>query len=129
VKGARVELRHVNEIGPENIERMSLESGASELDIQRKSGKIVESKSTFGYDSNEVESQFRKKLTAMRDDPRVSFDGNTLRVIATKVDDRNMVKTKNQKWENKVESESEWNNANIRSKWLMKELKLRSKIK
>jgi hypothetical protein len=129
VKGALGEVRRVDEIGAENIERMSLESGASELDIQRKSGKIVESKSTFGYDSNEVESQFRKKLTAMRDDPRVSFDGNTLRVIATKVDDRNMVKTKNQKWENKVESESEWNNANIRSKWLMKELKLRSKIK
>ena len=116
VKGALREVRRADEIGAENIERMSLESSAGELDIQTKSGKIVESKSTFGYNEQNVDAELRKKLTAMRDDPRVSFDGNTLRVIATKVDDRNMVKTKIKKWENKVESESEWNNANIQIK-------------
>ena len=72
---------------------MNLEDGPSELDIQTKSGKIVESKSTFGYEPDDVDDEFEKKLTAMRDDLRVSFDGNTLRVIATRVDDENMKKS------------------------------------
>jgi hypothetical protein len=113
VKGALVELRHADEIGAENIERMSLESSASELDIQRKSGEIVESKSTFGYEPDQVDDEFEKKLTAMRDDPRVSFDGNTLRVITTKVGDEDMVKRKIKKWKNNVKSQSKWNNADI----------------
>ena len=113
VKGALVELRHANEIGPENIERMSLESSASELDIQTKSGKIVESKSTFGYNPDNVNEEFKKKLTAMRDDPRVSFDKNTLELRAIKIEDDSIVRDKINKWEERVASSSEWNNADI----------------
>lgn len=108
---------------------MSLESSAGELDVQTKSGKIVESKSTFGYNEQNIDAELRKKLTAMRDDPRVSFDGNTLRVIATKVEDRNMVKTKIKNGKTKSSPSPSGITLISRSKWLTKELKLQSKIK
>jgi hypothetical protein len=113
VKGALREVRRADEIGAENIERMSLESSAGELDIQTKSGKIVESKSTFGYDCDNVNDEFEKKLTAMRDDPRVSLDENTLEFQATKIKDDSIVRDKIDEWEGRVASNSEWNDADI----------------
>jgi len=116
VKGALREVRRADEIGAENIERMSLESSAGELDIQRKSGKIVESKSTFGYTDQEVEREFNNKLSSMREDSRVSLDGNTLEIRATNVGDERLVRSNIQEWEERVASNSEWNNADVNIK-------------
>ena len=113
MKGALREVRRADEIGAENIERMNLEDSPSELDIQTKSGKIVESKSAFGYNERRVDSEFEKKLIAMRDDPKVSLDENTLEFRATKIRDDSIVRNKINEWEEKVASSSEWNNADV----------------
>ena len=92
---------------------MNLEDSPSELDIQMKSGKIVESKSAFGYKPDNVNEEFKKKLTAMRDDPRVSLDKNTLEFRATKIKDDSIIRDRINEWEERVASSSEWNNADI----------------
>ncbi|SFR97794.1 hypothetical protein SAMN05216559_1915 [Halomicrobium zhouii] len=118
VQGALREVRRADEIGSENIRRMSLElkdgkQVKGELDIQLKSGRIIESKSSFGYRRAEVDDQFEKKLTTMRDHPDATFDGNTLEIRASKIGDPDMVEAKITEWETKVAQSSDWNNADI----------------
>ena len=118
IRGALDEVRRADDIGAENIERMSLEvydgkERVGELDIQTESGKIVESKGSFGYRKVEVENQFETKLSTMRDHPDVEFDGNTFELRANKVNDPDMVESKISEWETKVAESSDWNNADI----------------
>ncbi|KAA9401005.1 hypothetical protein Har1131_20500 [Haloarcula sp. CBA1131] len=118
VKGALREVRRADEIGSENIRKMSVELKdgndiKGELDIQLKSGKIIESKSSFGYKGPKVEGQFEKKLRTMRDHQEIDFDGNTLEVRATCVGKKSMVKSKIKKWEGIVSSSDRWDTAKV----------------
>ena len=118
VKGALQEVRRADEIGADNIQRMNLEVydgkvPRGELDIQKTSGEIVESKSSFGFTSDEIDRQFERKLTTMRDHEDVVFDGNTLEVQATNVQNQRLVSSGIAEWEHKVASQAEWNNADI----------------
>lgn len=118
VKGALREVRRADEIGSENIRKMSVELRdgndiKGELDIQRTNGEIVESKSSFGFDPERVNDQFERKLSTMRDHPDVDFDGNTLEVRATHVDDHSMVRSEITELEDEIAESAEWNNADI----------------
>ncbi|WP_146418222.1 hypothetical protein [Haloarcula hispanica] len=114
VGGALDEVRRADEIGAENIERMSIELPDSneydgELDIQVKSGKIVESKGSFGYTKGKIDQQFDRKLRTMKEHEDVAFDGNTLEIRANRVGDQNLVSSKITEWEQK----SKWGSADI----------------
>ncbi|WP_336358969.1 dockerin type I domain-containing protein [Haloarcula sp. CGMCC 1.6347] len=114
VGGALDEVRRADEIGAENIERMSIELPDSneydgELDIQVESGKIVESKGSFGYTKGKIDQQFDRKLRTMKEHEDVAFDGNTLEIRANRVGDQNLVSSKITEWEQK----SKWGSADI----------------
>ncbi|WP_181686657.1 hypothetical protein [Halorhabdus salina] len=118
IRGALDEVRRADEIGAGNIQRMNLEvydgkDQVGELDIQVKSGKIVESKGSFGYQKDEIASQFEGKLSAMRSHSDVKLDGNTLEIRANKIGDKSLVKSQIEKWENKIATSSEWSNADV----------------
>ncbi|WP_188854215.1 hypothetical protein [Haloarcula argentinensis] len=119
VRGALDEVRRADEIGAANIERMNLEAydrkeRVGELDIQvKESGKIVESKGSFGYDEQQVRSQFNKKLSAMEEHDSVAFDGNTLEVRANKIGDDDIVASQITQMEKDISEMDEWNHANV----------------
>ncbi|AXR79507.1 hypothetical protein [Natrarchaeobaculum sulfurireducens] len=118
VQGAVREVRRADEIGAANIERMDLEvydgkRQIGELDIQRTNGEVVESKSTFGYSADEIDTQFDRKLQTMMDHDDVAFDGNAFEVRATQVGDEDLVRSKVAEWENRVANSGEWNNAEV----------------
>ncbi len=130
VGGALDEVRRADEIGAENIERMSIELPDSneydgELDIQVKSGKIVESKGSFGYTKGKIDQQFDRKLRTMKEHEDVAFDGNTLEIRVNRVGD--------QTWSvQRLRNGSRRANGGLqtlRSKWSMKALDQLSRIK
>ncbi|QSG07525.1 hypothetical protein HSR122_0103 [Halapricum desulfuricans] len=118
VRGALDEVRRADDIGAENIERMSLEvydgkERVGELDIQVESGKIVESKGSFGYTEEGISNELRKKLRTMRVHEDVHIDGNTLEIRANQVGDKNLIRTQINQWEETVATNAKWNQANV----------------
>ncbi|GCF16195.1 hypothetical protein Harman_41300 [Haloarcula mannanilytica] len=116
VKVALREVRRADDIGSENIQLFFFKQKTAyeikgELDIQLKSGKIIESKSSFGFKKVEVENQFERKLSTMWDHLDAKFDQNTLEVRASKVGDPEMVENETTEWENKITKSADWDNA------------------
>ncbi|EMA26713.1 hypothetical protein [Haloarcula argentinensis] len=119
VRGALDEVRRADEIGSANIERMNIEvydgkERVGELDIQvKESGKIVESKGSFGYDEQQVRSQFNKKLSVMEEHDSVAFDGNTLEVRANKIGDDDIVASQIIQMKKDISEMDESNHSNV----------------
>jgi hypothetical protein len=112
------EIHVAEDIGSDNIRKMSLELPDSsgydgELDIVLQSGEVVEVKSSFGYDKNEINRTFRRKLRTMREANSVKLDQNTLTIRAGRIGNENLVSTLTNTWEAKVANDPTWNNANI----------------
>lgn len=117
-KGAYREVAVADEIGSDNIRRMNVElpdSSATdgELDILLESGEVVEVKSNWGYDGDDIDDEFEKKLTTVREHDDVSLDGNRIVYRVERVGDPALVDSKIEQWEDTVAAEPKWDNADV----------------
>ena len=115
--GRSYELKVADDIGLDNIRRVSKEVGGAgaigELDIIRKSGRVIEVTESFSSSKRSVFNKIQNKLEAMRAYDGVALDGNTLTIRAKEIINIEQIKDVIKNWEDTVRTSDDWGNADI----------------